>query len=214
MYKLPTLNYGYNELEPHIDCDTMKIHHTMHHQGYISKLNKYAEEKKMIPYNISQLQSNIDPSDIIMRSCGGGHFNHSFFWNVMTPDNTKREIDNYKLIKSRIIDRWGSINNFYDEFEKKSMELFGSGWSWLIINSDGVLEITTTSNQDNPLMIKIDNIRSGIPVIALDIWEHAYYLKYQNKRDLYIKAFFNVINWEFADKIIKKYNTLKLTNFL
>lgn len=214
MYKLPALNYEYDELEPHIDGDTMRIHHTLHHQGYISKFNKYAEEKKITPCNISRLQFGIDPLDIIMRSCGGGHFNHSFFWKVMTPDDAKRDINNYKLIKSRIIDRWGSVNNFYGEFERKSMELFGSGWAWLIIGSDDALEITTTSNQDNPLMIKIDNIHNGIPVIALDIWEHAYYLKYQNKRDLYIKAFFNVINWEFADKIIKKYSTLKLTNFL
>jgi Fe-Mn family superoxide dismutase len=214
MYKLPELNYEYDKLEPYIDSATMKIHHTMHHQGYITKLNKYVDENKISPCSIACLQSNIDPSNSVMRNNAGGHFNHSFFWKAMTPDDMKRDINNYKLIKDRIIDKWGTVDNFYNEFEKKSLNLFGSGWTWLIIGPDDTLNIITTSNQDNPLMAKIDGVQKGVPVIVLDVWEHAYYLKYKNDRNSYIKSFLHVINWDFADKIIKKYNTLKLTNLL
>ena len=205
MYKLPELNYQYDALEPHIDEKTMRIHHTMHHQGYVNKLNAHMESRGLITDDIITLQGEIDSSDKVLRDNGGGHFNHGFFWMVMTDDEDKRDINNYDHIRQRIVDRWGSVESFFVEFEKRALGVFGSGWAWLIVDKDRDLEIVTTTNQDNPLMSRVEGVKRGIPIIALDVWEHAYYLKYQNKRNSYIRAFFNVINWEFVDKIASLY---------
>ena len=144
----------------------------------------------------------IKSTDTPLRNNGGGHFNHTFFWKVMTQDKKKRDINNYPYI-NLILEKWKTIDNFLNEFEEKALSVFGSGWAWLIVNNKGKLEIVTTSNQDNPLMTRIRGIKHGIPILGLDVWEHAYYLKYQNKRNSYIRAFFNVINWDFVNENLK-----------
>lgn len=204
MYKLPKLNYTYSQLEPYIDRKTMRIHYTKHHQGYINKLNAYFKKHNLRKVDLIKLQSMIKSTDTPLRNNGGGHFNHTFFWKVMTQDKKKRDINNYPYI-NLILEKWKTIDNFLDEFEQKALSVFGSGWAWLIVNSKGKLEIVTTSNQDNPLMTRIRGIKHGIPILGLDVWEHAYYLKYQNKRNSYIRAFFNVINWDFVNENLKKY---------
>jgi Fe-Mn family superoxide dismutase len=204
MYKLPKLNYTYSQLEPYIDRKTMKIHYTKHHQGYINKLNAYFKKHNLRKIDLTKLQSMIKSTDTPLRNNGGGHFNHTFFWKVMTQDKKKRDINNYPYI-NLILQKWKTIDNFLDEFEEKALSVFGSGWAWLIVNNKGKLEIVTTSNQDNPLMTRIRGIKHGIPILGLDVWEHAYYLKYQNKRNSYIRAFFNVINWDFVNENLKKY---------
>lgn len=204
MYKLPKLNYTYSQLEPYIDRKTMRIHYTKHHQGYVNKLNAYFKKNNLRKVDLTKLQSLIKSTDTPLRNNGGGHFNHTFFWKVMTQDKKKKDINNYPYI-NLILEKWKTIDNFLNEFEEKALSVFGSGWAWLIVNSKGKLEIVTTSNQDNPLMTRIRGIKHGIPILALDVWEHAYYLKYQNKRNSYIRAFFNVINWDFVNKNLKKY---------
>jgi Fe-Mn family superoxide dismutase len=204
MYKLPKLNYTYSQLEPYIDRKTMRIHYTKHHQGYVNKLNAYFKKHNLRKVDLTKLQSMIKSADTPLRNNGGGHFNHTFFWKVMTQDKKKRDINNYPYI-NLILEKWKTIDNFLDEFEEKALSVFGSGWAWLIVNNKGKLEIITTSNQDNPLMTRIRGIKHGIPILGLDVWEHAYYLKYQNKRNSYIRAFFNVINWDFVNENLKKY---------
>ena len=204
MYKLPKLNYTYSQLEPYIDRKTMRIHYTKHHQGYVNKLNAYFKKNNLRKVDLTKLQSMIKSTDTPLRNNGGGHFNHTFFWKVMTQDKKKRDINNYPYI-NLILEKWKTIDNFLDEFEEKALSVFGSGWAWLIVNNKGKLEIITTSNQDNPLMTRIRGIKHGIPILGLDVWEHAYYLKYQNKRNSYIRAFFNVINWDFVNENLKKY---------
>lgn len=204
MYKLPKLNYTYSQLEPYIDRKTMKIHYTKHHQGYVNKLNAYFKKHNLRKIDLTKLQSMIKSADTPLRNNGGGHYNHTFFWKVMTQDKKKRDINNYPYI-NLILEKWKTIDNFLDEFEEKALSVFGSGWAWLIVNNKGKLEIVTTSNQDNPLMTRIRGIKHGIPILGLDVWEHAYYLKYQNKRNSYIRAFFNVINWDFVNENLKKY---------
>lgn len=204
MYKLPKLNYTYSQLEPYIDRKTMRIHYTKHHQGYVNKLNAYFKKHNLRKVDLTKLQSMIKSTDTTLRNNGGGHFNHTFFWKVMTQDKKKRDINNYPYI-NLILEKWKTIDNFLNEFEEKALSVFGSGWAWLIVNSKGKLEIVTTSNQDNPLMTRIRGIKHGIPILGLDVWEHAYYLKYQNKRNSYIRAFFNVINWDFVNENLKKY---------
>lgn len=204
MYKLHKLNYTYSQLEPYIDRKTMRIHYTKHHQGYVNKLNAYFKKHYLRKVDLTKLQSMIKSTDTPLRNNGGGHFNHTFFWKVMTQDKKKRDINNYPYI-NLILEKWKTIDNFLDEFEEKALSVFGSGWAWLIVNNKGKLEIITTSNQDNPLMSRIRGIKHGIPILGLDVWEHAYYLKYQNKRNSYIRAFFNVINWDFVNENLKKY---------
>ena len=204
MYKLPKLNYTYSQLEPSTDRKTTRIHYTKHHQGYVNKLNAYFKKHNLRKVDLTKSQSMITSTDTPLRNNGGGHFNHTFFWKVMTQDKKKRDINNYPYI-NLILQKWKTIDNFLNEFEDKALSVFGSGWAWLIVNNKGKLEIVTTSNQDNPLMTRIRGIKHGIPILGLDVWEHAYYLKYQNKRNSYIRAFFNVINWDFVNENLKKY---------
>ena len=197
MYKLPKLEYSYNALEPHIDKKTMMVHHKKHHQGYVNKLNIEMKQKKHIP--IQELQKKIPATNHYLRNNGGGHYNHTFFWKCMTDKKSKKNIDNYPELKNAIEKRYNSIEGFYKAFQAFAVTVFGSGWCWLVMQDDK-LKIVTTKNQDNPLMKKIKDIDHGIPLLGLDVWEHAYYLKYQNKRGSYINAFFNVINWEFVNQ--------------
>lgn len=199
-YKLPKLNYGYSQLEPYIDRETMRIHYTKHHQGYVNKLNAYFVEKGLKKVDLRELQGKIKSGDTALRNNGGGNFNHTLFWTFMTNKKKKRDINNYPPIANAILYTWGSMKDFYEEFTSKALSVFGSGWAWLIIDGKGKLKIVTTHNQDNPLMKRIKSIKHGVPILGLDVWEHAYYLKYQNKRGSYIDAFFHVINWEEVNK--------------
>ncbi len=194
-YKLPALDYDYGALEPFIDSTTMRIHHTAHHAAYVNNLNKALE--KYPQYNnldISELLTKINklPKDIrtSVRNNGGGHFNHTFFWKIMARAGTTKMSP---ALENKISEQFGSVDKFRDEFEKAATGRFGSGWVWLLLKTDGKFYIESTPNQDNMLM-PFSTLK-GKPVLALDVWEHAYYLKYQSKRAAYVKAFWNVVNW-------------------
>ncbi len=200
-YQLPELPYAYDALEPHIDKETMNIHHTKHHNAYVTKVNNAIEGKSDFENkSIEELVSNLDavPEDIrtAVRNNGGGHANHSLFWTIMSPNgggNPSGEL------ADAINNKFGSFDKFKEEFNNAAATRFGSGWAWLVVNN-GDLEVTSTPNQDTPLM------EGKTPVLGLDVWEHAYYLKYQNKRPDYISAFWNVINW---DEVEKRYQAAK-----
>jgi Fe-Mn family superoxide dismutase len=199
-YELPPLGYAYNALEPFIDEQTMRIHHTKHHQAYVNKLNETVvnHQDQIGGKSLETLFSEFDSLKIPeaaknhLRNSGGGHWNHTFFWKLLK----KNTLAKGKLVEGISRD-FGSMEAFKELFEKASLSQFGSGWAWLISNN-GKLSISSTPNQDNPLMSTA--AAKGVPVIGLDVWEHAYYLKYQNKRGEYAKAFWSVLNWEQADK--------------
>ncbi|MDO7983466.1 MAG: superoxide dismutase [Pigeon pea little leaf phytoplasma] len=191
-YQLPTLNYKYNELEPFITTKTMMIHHQKHHQTYIDKLNISLSQFPNIQDNINNLLTNLSsiPQEIrkSVHNNGGGHFNHSFFWKILKPKITNETIllnETQKIIKRD----YKNLDNFKNQFTNKALNLFGSGWVWWIINNNNLSEIITTSNQDTTHNL-------GHPILGLDLWEHAYYLDFQNRRQDYIEAFFHIINWE------------------
>ena len=191
-YKLPDLPYAYDALEPYIDAKTMEIHHSKHHQAYITKANAALEGTSFENTSIDELCRNLSdlPENIkgAVRNNGGGHFNHSLFWSVLSPTNESSEpsVDLNKAIH----DSFGSMESLKEEFSNAAATRFGSGWAWLIKEDDGSLSISSTPNQDNPLM------EGKTPILGLDVWEHAYYLNYQNRRPDYINAFFNIINWD------------------
>ena len=196
IHKLPALPYAYNALEPYIDEQTMQIHHSKHHQTYVDKLNAALEEyddlqKESAEDLLRDLNSIPEKIRTAVRNHGGGHANHSFFWPLLW-----KEIDFGGEVGDAIKAKFGDYDTFKEKFSNAAALLFGSGWAWLVLNS-GELEITTTPNQDNPLS------QGQIPILGLDVWEHAYYLKYQNRRPEYITAFFNVINWEKVDENFK-----------
>ena len=196
-HEVPKLPYAYNALEPFIDEATMKIHHTKHHQTYIDKLNAALEayprlQEKKVEDLLKDLKSIPEIIQKPVRNHGGGHFNHSFFWLTLKKD-VKLKGDIQKAIEKK----FGSVDKFKEEFSNAALNLFGSGWAWLVVNK-GQLEITSTLNQDCPLS------EGKIPILGLDVWEHAYYLKYQNKRAEYVAAFFNVINWDKVNDNYKK----------
>lgn len=208
-FSLPALGYEYGALEPHIDTMTMNIHHTKHHQAYINNLNgaleKFPELSKLGLAEISQeVGTDTIPVEVevAIRNNGGGHWNHSFFWQVMTnPSNTGGPSGD---VKNAIEENFGSVDQMKEAFNGAAAKRFGSGWAWLITHPDGKMSITSTPNQDNPLMPVAPDC--GIPVLGLDVWEHAYYLKYQNRRPEYIAAFWNVVNWE---KVEENYSLAK-----
>ena len=190
-FELPLLGYSFDALEPFIDAQTMQIHHDKHHLAYITKLNEaVVKEVSLQNQSLEQLVKNISkhPESIktAIRNHGGGHWNHSFFWTLLKP-NTKPS----EKMEKVITDNFGSMEQFKTNFEKAAMSVFGSGWAWVIKDGDK-LAITTSANQDNPLMDI--SAKQGTPVMGLDVWEHAYYLKYQNKRADYLQAFWNVLN--------------------
>ena len=188
-FTLPQLDYAYDALEPHIDSRTMEIHHSKHHQGYTNKLNAAIEGTNQESKNIHQILTDLDMNNMALRNNAGGYFNHKLFWEIMNPNN-KSEMSND--LSSAIDNSFGSFDNFCASFSNAAATRFGSGWAWLCVK-DGKLEICSTSNQDNPLMPSIGC--GGTPILGIDVWEHAYYLNYQNRRPDYISAFFNVINW-------------------
>ena len=188
-FTLPQLDYAYDALEPHIDSRTMEIHHSKHHQGYTNKLNAAIEGTNQESKNIRQILTDLDMNNMALRNNAGGYFNHKLFWEIMNPNNkTKMSND----LSSAIDNSFGSFDNFCASFSNAAATRFGSGWAWLCVK-DGKLEICSTSNQDNPLMPSIGC--GGTPILGIDVWEHAYYLNYQNRRPDYVSAFFNVINW-------------------
>ena len=189
-FSLPQLNYSYDALEPHIDARTMEIHHSKHHQGYTNKLNAAIDGTENDSQDIISILSNLDMSNMALRNNAGGYYNHKLFWEVMNPSVENLMSDG---LESAIDESFGNFDNFKDEFSKSAATRFGSGWAWLCVHNDGKLEICSSANQDNPLMPSIGC--EGTPILGLDVWEHAYYLNYQNRRPDYINAFFNVINW-------------------
>lgn len=191
-YQLPPLAYGFADLEPHIDAMTMEIHHDRHHQGYIKNLNAALEPAlNLQSLSLEKLLATIKPEDSALRNNGGGHWNHTMFWQWLSP---KKTMPGEKLM-SAITREWGTMEAFQKEFGKAASGQFGSGWAWLCKDDQGKLFITSTPNQDNPLMTKITK-QTGSPILGIDVWEHAYYLHYQNKRADYIAAFWNVVNWD------------------
>jgi Fe-Mn family superoxide dismutase len=188
-YELKDLPYAYNALQATIDEETMKLHHGKHHKAYVDNLNKASVAPKT---SLLQLFQTISKQTPAVRNNGGGHWNHSFFWSTLTPEASQREVPSD--LKKEIEANFGSWVAFQEAFEKAGTQQFGSGWVWLIRTADGKLAITSTANQDNPLM-ETEKVR-GIPLLGNDVWEHAYYLKYQNKRVDYLKSFWNVVNWQ------------------
>lgn len=198
---LPELSYPYNALEPVIDAKTMEIHLTKHHQAYVDKLNgEVAKTSGLKGRTIEQIVGNVSNYNITVRNNAGGHWNHTFFWKLMGPAAQSGEPS--PELKAAIDKKFGSIEKFEEEFDKAGVAQFGSGWVWLIKNSSGNLEITSTPNQDNPLM---DDAKvKGTPILGNDVWEHAYYLKYQNKRADYLKNWWKVVNWK---QVSENYST-------
>lgn len=188
-YELPTLPYEYDALEPFIDAKTMEIHHSKHHQAYITKVNAALEGSGLEGMSINELCSNLDevPENIrgAVRNNGGGHANHSLFWKILSADDSSPSSSLLEAINNA----FGDMNGFESEFSNAAATRFGSGWAWLIKNNDGSVAVTSTPNQDNPIM------DGKTPILGLDVWEHAYYLNYQNRRPDYINAFFNIIDW-------------------
>jgi superoxide dismutase, Fe-Mn family len=190
-FKLPDLKYDYNALEPHIDARTMEIHHTKHHGAYTTKLNDAVAGTDLEGKSIEDILAVISGQSAAVRNNGGGFYNHNLFWEVMGPDSGGSPDGDL----AAAIDRdFGSFDAFKDEFSNAAATRFGSGWAWLVKKSDGKLVVSSTPNQDNPLM-DIADVK-GTPILGLDVWEHAYYLHYQNRRPDYIGAFWNVVNWK------------------
>lgn len=200
-FELPELDYKHDALEPHIDAKTMEIHHGKHHAGYTKKLNAAIEGTDLEGKTIENILINLDLSNKAVRNNGGGFYNHSLFWKVMSPNGGGEPSG--ELAKA-IDESFGSFEAFKDAFSTAAAGQFGSGWAWLCVHKDGKLEVCSTANQDNPLMPNVGC--GGTPVLGLDVWEHAYYLNYQNRRPDYIDAFFNVINWE---EVSKRYSENK-----
>lgn len=190
-FELPKLTYSYDALEPHIDARTMEIHHSKHHAGYTNNLNAAIAETDLENKKIEEILANISKHSVAVRNNGGGYYNHDLFWKVMSPNGGGKPSGS---LLSAIEKDFGSFDFFKAEFSKAAASRFGSGWAWLIKKADGKLAVTSTANQDNPLM-DIAEVK-GTPILGLDVWEHAYYLKFQNRRPDYISVFWEVVNWE------------------
>jgi superoxide dismutase, Fe-Mn family len=200
-FELPQLPYAYDALEPNIDKETMNIHHTKHHNTYVTNLNNALEgNEELLSKSVEEVISNLDavPEAVrgAVRNNGGGHANHSLFWQVISPNGGGEPTGD---LAAAITSKFGSFDSFKEEFAKAATTRFGSGWAWLAVNN-GELEVTSTPNQDSPLM------EGKTPILGLDVWEHAYYLKYQNRRPEYIGSFWNVVNW---DEVSKRYSAAK-----
>jgi len=189
-FELPELGYAYDALEPNIDARTMEIHHSKHHNGYTTKLNGAIAGSDLEGNSIEEILGNLDMSNGAVRNNGGGFYNHSLFWSVMNPNNPGELSGD---LKDAIMAEFGSFEAFKDAFSKAAATQFGSGSPWLCVLPGGKVEVCSTPNQDNPLMPGVTC--GGTPILGIDVWEHAYYLNYQNRRPDYIEAFFNVINW-------------------
>ena len=196
-FELPKLKYSYDSLEPHIDSKTMEIHHGKHHAGYTNNLNNAISGSELENHSIEEILKNLNMENSALRNNAGGYYNHNLFWDILSPSGGGKP--NGKLLES-INNGFESFENFKEEFSKAAATRFGSGWAWLCVHENGTLKVCSTANQDNPLMPGLGF--DGFPILGIDVWEHAYYLNYQNRRPDYINAFFNIINWE---KVNEKY---------
>ena len=195
-FQLPDLSYNHDALEPHIDSRTMQIHHGKHHAGYTSKLNAATEGTELANKSIEEILATLDMNNSAVRNNGGGYYNHCLFWEIMSPNGGGSPSGE---LANAIEKSFGSFDEFKSKFSAAAGTRFGSGWAWLCASPSGELDICSTANQDNPLM---PGMCGGTPILGLDVWEHAYYLNYQNRRPDYVNAFFNVINW---DAVSNKY---------
>lgn len=200
-FKLPDLPYAFNALEPHIDAQTMEIHHDRHHKAYTDNLNKALEGTDAEQKGIEEILKNISSYPAAVRNNGGGYYNHNLFWEIMAPNSGGEPSGE---LADAINSTFGSFSTFKEQFNQAAATRFGSGWAWLTVDN-GALKIGSTPNQDNPLMDVVTDIK-GTPILGLDVWEHAYYLKYQNKRPDYANAFWNVVNWE---EVSRRYKDAK-----
>ncbi len=200
-FELPALPYASNALEPHIDAETMEIHHGKHHQAYVDNLNKAIEGTDAAQLSLEEIIKNISSYGPAVRNNGGGHYNHSLFWTVLSENGGGQPTGE---LESAINEAFGSFDGLKKELQNAGATRFGSGWSWLIVDESGQLKVTSTPNQDNPLM-DVAEVK-GTPIFGIDVWEHAYYLKYQNKRPAYLEAIFNVVDW---DAVATRYSKAK-----
>ncbi|WP_313808454.1 superoxide dismutase [Flavobacterium sp.] len=198
-FELPKLPYAYDALEPHIDARTMEIHHSKHHNAYVTNLNAAIAGTDLDGKSIEDLMTGLDMNNMAVRNNGGGHYNHTLFWEIMSPNGGGLPTGD---LADAIDAAFGSFEEFKAQFAKAGATRFGSGWAWLNVNG-GKLEVSSTPNQDNPLM---PGVGGGQPILGMDVWEHAYYLNYQNRRPDYMEAFFNVINWS---EVAKRYAAAK-----
>jgi len=196
-FLLPELGFEYTALEPHIDARTMEIHHSKHHNGYTNNLNNALEKANISSENIEDILMNLDMNNMGLRNNAGGYYNHCLFWEILTP-NDKQDLGGE--LEEAINSAFGSFDDFKEQFSKAAATRFGSGWAWLCVK-DGSLEICSSANQDNPMMPGIGC--GGTPIMGIDVWEHAYYLNYQNRRPDYINAFFNLVNWRVVSEKFK-----------
>jgi superoxide dismutase, Fe-Mn family len=200
-FSLPALAYAPDALEPHIDKATMEIHHGKHHQAYVDNLNKAIAGTDAENMKLEDIIRNISKYPAPVRNNGGGHYNHTLFWEIMSPNAGGQPSGD---LANAINSTFGSFDDFKTKFAEAGMTRFGSGWAWLSVDSNGKLQVSSTPNQDNPLM-DIADVK-GTPILGMDVWEHAYYLKYQNKRADYVAAFWNVVNW---NALNERYQKLK-----
>jgi Fe-Mn family superoxide dismutase len=195
-FELPALPYAFNALEPYIDAKTMEIHHGKHHNAYVTNLNKAIEGTPLADKKIEDILANVSTASAAVRNNGGGHYNHTLFWNILAANGGTPSAE----LAAAIDKAFGSFDAFKEKFTNAAATRFGSGWAWLIVKADGSLAITSTPNQDNPLMDVVPAEDKGTPILGLDVWEHAYYLHYQNRRPDYIAAFWSVVNWAEVSK--------------
>jgi Fe-Mn family superoxide dismutase len=198
-FELPKLTYAYDALEPHIDARTMQIHHGKHHNGYTTNLNNAISGSDLDGQSIESILESLDMNNAAVRNNGGGFYNHRLFWSVMSPNGGGKPTE---ALSDAINNAFGSFETFKDTFAKAAATRFGSGWAWLCVIPGGAVEVCSTANQDNPLMPDVGC--KGFPILAIDVWEHAYYLNYQNRRPDYIQAFFNVVDWKTVSELYQK----------
>jgi len=196
-FELPKLAYAYDSLEPYIDAKTMEIHHSKHHNAYTTNLNNALQGTDLEGKTIENILINLDMKNNAVRNNGGGYYNHCLYWTIISPNGGGEPTGE---LKTAIESAFGSFSEFKAQFSKAAATQFGSGWAWLCVDKGGKLSICSTSNQDNPLMPNVGC--GGMPILTIDVWEHAYYLNYQNRRPDYIEQFFNVINWE---EVLRRY---------
>ena len=199
-FELPKLKYSYDALEPYIDARTMEIHHTKHHNGYTTKLNAAIEGTDLAGKSIEEILGGLDMNNMAVRNNGGGFYNHCLYWEVMDPNDRGRLSGD---CRDAVDKAFGSLDGFKDAFSKAAATRFGSGWAWLCVHKGGEVEVCSTANQDNPLMPGV--ACGGTPILGIDVWEHAYYLNYQNRRPDYIEAFMSVINWNEVERRYEMY---------
>ena len=198
-FELPKLPYAYDALEPHVDSRTMEIHHGKHHNGYTTNLNNALEGSGMEGESIENVLKNMDMNNGALRNNAGGFYNHSLFWKVMSPNGGGKPSG---VLADAIELTFGSFDAFKDTFSKAAATRFGSGWAWLCVHEGGKVEVCSSASQDNPIMSNVGC--GGKPILGIDVWEHAYYLNYQNRRPDYISAFFNVVNWDKVSELFEQ----------